>query len=134
MARRLGDESLVLAALMARHATLLHVGHLDERLALSEEFMELCAGHRELLVERCHWRLYDLLEHADADAARAEQPRLEALAAAAAPAAVAQHRARLARAVGRAGRRRRAGRALRRGVPAPRPRARIKDALSTWAA
>ncbi len=80
MARRLGDESLVLTALMARHATLLHVGHLDERLALSEEFMGLCPGHRELLVERCHWRLYDLLEHGDADAARAEQPRLEALA------------------------------------------------------
>ncbi len=80
MARRLGDESLVLAALMARHATLLHVRHLDERLALSEEFMGLCADHRELLVERCHWRLYNLLEHADVDAARAEQPRLEALA------------------------------------------------------
>lgn len=80
MARRLGDESLVLTALMARHATLLHVGDLEERLALSEEFMGLCPGHRELLVERCHWRLYDLLEHGDADAARAEQPRLEALA------------------------------------------------------
>jgi len=80
MARRLGDESLVLAALMARHATLLHVRHLDERLALSEEFMQLCAEHRELLVERCHWRLYNLLEHADVDAALAVQPRLEALA------------------------------------------------------
>ena len=80
MARRLGEESLLVAALMARHATLLHVGHLDERLALSEEFMELCAGHRELLVERCHWRLYDLLEHSDAGAALAEQPRLDLLA------------------------------------------------------
>ncbi len=80
MARRLGDEGLVVAALMARHATLLDVRHLDERLALSAEFMGLCAGHRELLVERCHWRLYDLLEHADVDAALAEQPRLEALA------------------------------------------------------
>ena len=80
MARRLGDERLVLGALMARHATLLHVGHLDERLALSEEFMTLCPDRRELLVERSHWRLYDLLEHADVDAARAEQPRLEALA------------------------------------------------------
>ena len=80
MARRLGDERLVLTALMARHATLLHVRHLDERLALSEEFMGLCPGRRELLAERCHWRLYDLLEHADVDAALAEQPRLEALA------------------------------------------------------
>jgi hypothetical protein len=42
--------------------------------------MALGPDHRELLVERCHWRLYDLLEHADVDAARAEQPRLEALA------------------------------------------------------
>lgn len=80
MARRLGDERLVLTALMARHAALLHVGRLDERLAISREFMGLCAGHRELLVERAHWRLYDLLEHADVDAALAEQPRLDALA------------------------------------------------------
>ena len=80
MARRLGDESLVLAALMARHATRLDVCHLDERLALSEEFIGLCPGHREMLVERCHWRLYDLLEHGDVDGALAEQPRLEALA------------------------------------------------------
>ena len=80
MARRLGDESLVLAALMARHATRLDVCHLDERLALSEELIGLCPGHREMLVERCHWRLYDLLEHGDVDGALVEQPRLEALA------------------------------------------------------
>ncbi len=80
MARRLGDENVLLAALMSRHATLLDVRHLDERLKLSEEFMELRIGHRELLAERHHWRLYDLLESADVEAARAEQPRLEALA------------------------------------------------------
>jgi DNA-binding SARP family transcriptional activator/tetratricopeptide (TPR) repeat protein/KaiC/GvpD/RAD55 family RecA-like ATPase len=80
MARRLDDESALLAALMARHATLLHVRHLDERLRLSEEFMGLRAGHRELLAERHHWRLYDLLEGGDFEAAGREQPRLEALA------------------------------------------------------
>ncbi|MEA2149567.1 MAG: hypothetical protein QOD69_1397, partial [Solirubrobacteraceae bacterium] len=80
MARRIDDENVLLAALMARHATLLHVRHLDERLSLSAEFMKLHAGHRELLAERHHWRLYDLLEGGDVDAARAEQPRLEAIA------------------------------------------------------
>lgn len=79
MARRLGDENVLLAALMARHATLLSVRHLDERLKLSEEFMGLRIGHRELLAERHHWRLYDLLESAHVDAARAEQPQLEML-------------------------------------------------------
>jgi DNA-binding SARP family transcriptional activator len=80
MARRLGDEDVLLAALMARHATLLDVWHLDERLSVSEEFMGLRIGHPELLAERHHWRLYDLLECADLDAALMEQPRLEALA------------------------------------------------------
>ncbi|MDQ3676516.1 MAG: AAA family ATPase [Actinomycetota bacterium] len=80
MARRLGDENVLLAALLARHATLLDVRHLDERLSLSEELMGLRIGHRELLAERHHWRLYDLLEGADVEAAVGEQPRLEALA------------------------------------------------------
>jgi hypothetical protein len=80
MARRLGDNNVLFAALMARHATLLHVRHLDERLKLSEEFMGLDIGHRELLAERLHWRLYDLLEGADVQAALREQPQLEALA------------------------------------------------------
>ncbi len=80
IARRLGDERLLLAGLMARHATLLHVRHLDERLRLSEEFMGLRVGHRELLAERHHWRLYDLLESADVEAGLREQPRLEELA------------------------------------------------------
>jgi DNA-binding SARP family transcriptional activator len=80
MARRLGDENVLVAALLARHQTLLHVRHLDERLRLSEEFMGLHVGQRERLAERHHWRLCDLLEGADVEAARAEQPRLEALA------------------------------------------------------
>jgi hypothetical protein len=79
MARRLGDEELLLAALLARHATLLHVRHLDERLELSEEFMRLRAARPELMAERHQWRLYDLLESSDVEAARAEQPQLDAL-------------------------------------------------------
>jgi hypothetical protein len=65
---------------MARHATLLNVEHLDERLRLSAELMGLRVGRPELLAECHHWRLYDLLESGDVEAARAEQPRLEALA------------------------------------------------------
>jgi DNA-binding SARP family transcriptional activator/tetratricopeptide (TPR) repeat protein/KaiC/GvpD/RAD55 family RecA-like ATPase len=79
MARRLGDENVLFAALRARHTMLLGVRHLDERLRVSEELMAL-NGHRDLLAERHHWRLYDLLESADVKAALAEQPRLETLA------------------------------------------------------
>ncbi len=79
MARRVVDEEVLLTALMGRHATLLHVGDLDERLVLSTEFMELRIRRGELRAERRHWRLYNLLESGDADAARAEHPRLEAL-------------------------------------------------------
>jgi tetratricopeptide (TPR) repeat protein len=79
MARRLGDEHALLAALMARHATLLHVRDLDERLRLGEEFMKLQLGHPELLARRLQWRLYDLLEAEDVTAALGEQPRFEAL-------------------------------------------------------
>jgi len=72
MARRLRDENVLLSALLARHATLMDIRHLDERLALSEEFMKIRGGHRELLIERHHWRLYDLLETGDVAAARAD--------------------------------------------------------------
>lgn len=80
MARRLGDDDLLAAALLARHATLLHVRDLDERLRLSEELMGLRVGRRELLADCYHWRLYNLLESGDVEAALCEQPQLEALA------------------------------------------------------
>jgi hypothetical protein len=80
MARRLGDEDVLLTALMARHATLTHIEHLDERLALGEEFMGMRAARRDLLAERHHWRIQDLLESGRVEAAMVEQPRLDALA------------------------------------------------------
>jgi DNA-binding SARP family transcriptional activator/tetratricopeptide (TPR) repeat protein len=80
IARRLGDESLLLAGLMARHATLLHVRDLDERLRISEELMAIGVEHRELEAERRHWRIYDLLESADVDGARREHRGLQELA------------------------------------------------------
>jgi DNA-binding SARP family transcriptional activator len=80
MARRLGDENVLAAALLARHTTLLHVRHLDERLRLSEELMGLRVERREQLAACYQWRLYDLLERGDVEAALREQPQLEALA------------------------------------------------------
>jgi DNA-binding SARP family transcriptional activator len=80
VARRLGDANVLVAALIARHATLLHVDDIDARLAVGEELMALEPASSELLAERCHWRLYDLLESGDATASRAEQAGFEALA------------------------------------------------------
>ena len=62
MARRLGDEDVLLTALMARHATLTHIEHLDERLVLGGEFMGMRSARRDLIAERHHWRINDLLE------------------------------------------------------------------------
>ncbi len=80
MARRLSDADVLVAALLARHVTLLDVRHLDERLSLSDELMQLDSGHRELSAERHQWRLYDLFEAGDLEEAEREQLRLEALA------------------------------------------------------
>src|SRR5262249_33707235 len=41
MARRLGDPETLVATLQSRHAALLHVSHLDERLALDDEILAL---------------------------------------------------------------------------------------------
>ena len=80
MARRLGDADVLVAALLARHVTLLDARHLDERLSLSEEFMRLDGGHLELSAERHQWRLYDLLEIGDLEEAERELLQLETLA------------------------------------------------------
>jgi hypothetical protein len=48
---------------------------------LSEECMGLRVSRSELLAEAYLWRLYDLIESANVEAALREQPRLEALAA-----------------------------------------------------
>ncbi|HEV2754040.1 MAG TPA: hypothetical protein VGV36_09445, partial [Solirubrobacteraceae bacterium] len=80
MARRLGDPDVLVAALLARHVTLLDLRHLDERLSLSDELMRLDSGHRELSAERHQWRLYDMLEAGDLEEAQREQLQLETLA------------------------------------------------------
>ena len=83
MAQRLGDPRALLAALESRHAALLHVDHLTERLNLSEELLGLAAriGESELEALGHHWRIYDLLEAAQVDAARRAHRRLATLAA-----------------------------------------------------
>lgn len=79
-ARELDDANLQVAVILARHIALLDAEHLDERLALGETLITLRGGHRELVAERHHWRLYDLLSAGELDAARAEQAGLETLA------------------------------------------------------
>jgi DNA-binding SARP family transcriptional activator/tetratricopeptide (TPR) repeat protein len=82
-ARRLQDPTAIAVALTARHVALLHIEHLEERLRVSAEVLELAAsmGHLELGVQGRHWRIYDLFELGDADAAIEEHGRLSALAA-----------------------------------------------------
>ena len=80
MARDLGDDRLLVAVLLARHITLLDVGHIDERLTVSAELGSLTGGHDELAAEAHHWRMYDLLSIGDRDAAHHEYENLELLA------------------------------------------------------
>ena len=74
---------MIAAALTARHVALLHIEHLDERLRVNAEVLELAArtGHLELGVQGLHWRIYDLFELGDGDAAVTEHGTLSALAA-----------------------------------------------------
>jgi DNA-binding SARP family transcriptional activator len=80
MARRVGDGGTLVTALMARHATRLHVEHVEERLQLMNEVVQLGHGRPELTAEARMWRIYDLCELGEMDAARAEQQSLSRLA------------------------------------------------------
>jgi DNA-binding SARP family transcriptional activator len=82
MARRIGDSHALAAALDSRHAALLSIEHLDERLRLSHELVELAqaVGERELKALGHHRRIYDLLEAARAEEAERERAALDALA------------------------------------------------------
>ncbi len=83
MAHRLDDPRAQLVALEARHAALMHVDHLDERLRLSEELLALAerVDERELTVLGQHWRIYDLLEAGRIEDARRAHRALNTLAA-----------------------------------------------------
>ena len=84
IAHSLDDPRAQLVALEARHAALLHVDHLDERLRLSEELLDLAGRleERELEALGHHWRIYDLLEAGRVEDARTAHRKLNTLAAA----------------------------------------------------
>jgi DNA-binding SARP family transcriptional activator len=79
-ARRLGNRGTLLAALIARHITLLDARHLEERLELSSEAASLAEAHEELATEAHYWRMYDLLGVGKLEAAEQECQLLEDLA------------------------------------------------------
>jgi hypothetical protein len=72
MAHRLGDPRARLVALESRHSARLHVDHLEERLRLGEELLQLASevGEREQEALGQHWRIYDLLEAGRVEDAR----------------------------------------------------------------
>jgi hypothetical protein len=83
IAHRLDDPKALLVALESRHAALMHVDHLQERLRLSEELLALARriGERELEALGHHWRIFDLLEAARVKDARDAHRALATLAA-----------------------------------------------------
>lgn len=83
MARRLGDPDTLAVTLLARHSALLHIDHLDERLEIASEQLRLARERRrtEMLAMGLHWRIFDLLELGDGQAARRDEAELAAVAA-----------------------------------------------------
>ena len=77
-----GDAGALAAALMGRHAALLDIDHVDERLALIDEALAVAerleAG--ELVALALHWRIYDLVELGESPRPGARYERLQALA------------------------------------------------------
>jgi len=71
-ARRSGDDAATVAALLSRHAALLHVRHLDERLAVGQEALAMAkrSGLFESAALTCHWLIHDLMEAGELDGAR----------------------------------------------------------------
>ena len=83
IARRVGDDEALGAALSGRHVSLLHAAHARERLAVSAEMAEFAhrAGRPELLVLAHHARLYDLFEVGDVEGVRSAHAALRRLSA-----------------------------------------------------
>ena len=115
-AKELGEPDTLITALMARHVTLLHVEHVDERLELIEEVLDLRGRHRELAALGAPVApLRPLRARPDRRRARGGAPAARALARAPA-AALPAHRGGLGGRVRGAGRRRRRDRAAGRRV------------------
>jgi DNA-binding SARP family transcriptional activator len=77
-----GDPHALSAAFESRHAALMSIDHLDDRLWLSRQLVDLAQRERERELEALgrHWRIYDLIEAADMEAAQQEREALAALA------------------------------------------------------
>jgi tetratricopeptide (TPR) repeat protein len=82
LAERLGDNETLAAALAGRHVSLLHIGHLDERLVVSDRLLRLAdaAGDPEREMQALQARVFDLLCLGDLTGARQHLERLDALA------------------------------------------------------
>jgi hypothetical protein len=83
MARRLGEPAALTAALMARHAALLHTEHAHKRVRLVEQALAVASELEALELEALghHWLLYDLAELGELPEARRRHAELERLAA-----------------------------------------------------
>ncbi len=83
IAHDLADDHVLAAALAGRHVSLLHVDHLAERLAVSDELIRVSAktGDRERALQGLHARIFDLLQSGEVAAARGCLDELAALAA-----------------------------------------------------
>jgi tetratricopeptide (TPR) repeat protein len=82
LARRLDATEALVTALESRHAVLLHIEYLPDRLRLGEELLALAerTGERELEALGRHWRIFDLLEAGEVEAAREQHRTLTRLA------------------------------------------------------
>jgi tetratricopeptide (TPR) repeat protein len=74
-AQQLEDNEAVVAALMGRHAALLHIDHVEERLPLLDDLIDLAnrSGRPDLAAHGHQWRTHGLLELGQLDDARVEQ-------------------------------------------------------------
>jgi hypothetical protein len=82
LARVGGDPAALATALLGRHAAHLHAMHLPLRLELAGEAIALADEHglRETGALARHWLIYDLVEAAQLEQARARHEQLTALA------------------------------------------------------
>ncbi|HZO07863.1 MAG TPA: AAA family ATPase, partial [Myxococcota bacterium] len=82
IARALGDDEALAAALHGAHTSLLHVAHLQDRLGVSAEVIEVSRriGHRESTMRGLQSRLFDLVQAGRVDEARMRLEELTELA------------------------------------------------------
>ena len=82
LARPLGDDLVLAAALSGRHVSLLHVAHVDERIKVGRQILALAdrTGDPQLEMQTLHARVFDRLTIGDVVGARQDHERLSALA------------------------------------------------------